>query len=153
MLLSGGERLPAMFKRDPKQTAGLITVSLTLAFESMNLSRPMNEDQILDLADAIVDTSNEDYLSIEDLVLFLQGLTRGKYGPLYESMDIPKFMEKFEIYRQERHEAYQGIKYEQHVQLKSMGPTERASEDQDEEKNLMREAIGDHLRKQFKDKD
>lgn len=111
----------------------------------------MNEDQILDLADAIIDSSHEDFLAIEDVMLFLQGLTRGKYGALYESMDIPKFMEKFEIYRQERHTAYQDLKYEKHVQLKSMGDPERASDNSDREKELMRSAIGDHLKQKYAD--
>lgn len=140
-----------MFKKNPQQTAGLIVAALAIAFEQMNLVRPMNEDQILDLADAIIDSSNEDYISLEDLMLFLQGLTRGKYGSLYESMDIPKFMEKFEIYRQERHIAYENIKYEQQVNFKAMGDIERISDNEDREKELTRAAIGDYLREKYKD--
>ncbi len=105
VLLELQERLPTMIARDYKKTCAVIVVALTKAFEAMNLSRPMNGDQILELAETIMDSSAEDYLALEDVVLFLQGLVRGKYGALYESMDIPKFMEKFEIYRQERHEA------------------------------------------------
>lgn len=145
------ERLPAMYKKNPRQTAGMIVAALTIAFEQMNLSRPMNEDQILDLADAIIDTSGEDFLSIEDLMLFLQGLTRGQYGALYESMDVAKFMEKFEVYRQTRHEAYQNIRDEQHVQFKSAGDPTRASDDTDRERELHRSALGDYLKQKYSD--
>lgn len=139
-----------MFKNNPKLTISILVAALTLAFEQMNLSRPMNEDQIIDLADTLIDSSNEDYFSIEDLILFLQGLTRGQYGMLYESMDIPKFMEKFEMYRQQRHDAYENIKYENQVNFKSMGDTERISDNEDREKELTRDAIGDYLREKYK---
>lgn len=121
------ERLPEMAKTDLKRLSAVISVSLTKCFMSMNLSRPMNEEQIFDLTDAIIDSSKEDYLSLEDLLLFLQGLVRGKYGPLYESMDIPKFMEKFEVYREERHRAYENIKYEAHSNHKAMGDSNRTT--------------------------
>lgn len=150
-LLSIPERLPALAKKDFEGALGLIVVGLTMAFETMNLSRPMNSSQVVELAETILDSSEEDYLALEDVMLFLQGLTRGKYGPLYESMDIPKFMEKFEIYRTERHQEYFRIKDEKHSQFKGMGYTERESDSHDDEKNQMREAMGDHLRKMYGD--
>jgi hypothetical protein len=102
-------RLAAMAERDFASTMGIITVALTLCFESMNLARPMQNFQILDLAEAIVDSSQEeDRLSLEDLMLFIQKLTRGDYGPLYESIDIPKFMNILSKYRDERWQ--EGIK-------------------------------------------
>ena len=127
-LLSLPERLPAMFKREPKETAATIVVALTGAFETMNLSRPMNSAQIVELAETILDSSTEDYLALEDVLLFLQGLTRGKYGPLYESMDIPKFMQLFEVYREERHQQYQSIKEESHIQNKILPVNDRITD-------------------------
>lgn len=150
--ISQSARLPVLAKSDPIGTRNVIVCGLTMAIESMNLARQMNESQIVDLAYAIIDASKEDFLSLEDVMLFLQGLTRGKYGPLYESMDIPKFMEKFEIYRQERHVEYENIKYEQHVNFKSLGPRDRESDNQDREKELHRSALGDHLKDLYKDK-
>jgi len=117
-----------MYAKDPKRATALVVVGLQMAFESMNLSRPMTAPQLLNLAEIIFDTSTEDRLSLQDVMLFLQGLTRGKYGTLYESMDIPKFMEKFEIYRQERHVEYLRIKETQHLQFKGMGPSDRVTQ-------------------------
>lgn len=140
-VLSVNERLPQMYKQDPDNVIICLTAALFMAFESMNLARPMNDGQIIDLVDTILDSSSEDYLSLEDIVLFLQGLVRGKYGPLYESMDMPKFMDKFEIYRQERHEALINHRYEQSSRFKdSRINTDIISEDKN------REALKDYLR-------
>ena len=96
------ERIFAMSKADLLGTIQLISVALKLANEQMNMSRPMNNSQILDLAEMIVDESEQDNLSFEDVLLFLQKLTRGEYGSFYESMDIPKFFTFFNKYRDER---------------------------------------------------
>ena len=122
------QRLPAMAKENYEQTISVVTVGLTVAFESMNLIRPMSNGQIIDLADAIIDSSSEDNLSLEDIVLFLQGLTRGKYGVLYESMDIPKFMEKLEQYREERHTAIINLREEQAANHRPDYSDKRSSE-------------------------
>lgn len=149
-ILSVPERLPAMYKREPERTTATIAAALFQAFESMNLSRPMSEDQILDLTETIIDSSNEDYIALEDLVMFLQGLIRGKYGPLYESMDIPKFMEKFELYRLERHRTLMNHREEQHANNKALGMSERLTNDREKEAN--REAMVNYLKETFKEK-
>lgn len=97
-----------------------------MAFEAMNQKRGMNEFQILNLAEEIIDTSSEDNLSFEDLMLFLQNLVRGKYKIAYESFDIPKFMELFEIYRQERHKTILELRENQHLQFKALGDANRS---------------------------
>jgi hypothetical protein len=121
------ERIPELAKKDLSKIVGVITAGLTIAFESMNLKRAMNAIQILDLAEAIVDTSHEDNLSLEDLMIFLQTLVRGEYGPIYESMDIPKFMEKFELYRDKRHLALINYQADVAAQYKGMGDTNRSN--------------------------
>lgn len=116
-------RIVEMAKQDYANTATLLTVGLTLAFESMNLARPMNANQIADLAEMIIETSNEDNLAMEDVLLFLQRLTFGDYGKLYESMDIPKFMEMFEKYREERFQAFRQMQDEEAAQHKAAMPS------------------------------
>lgn len=115
-------RLAKMAESDFGNTLTLVTAGVTLAMEGLNLKTPMNPIQILDLSEAIIDTAGEDNLSLEDLMLFLQFLVRGKYNPLYESMDVAKFMEKFEIYRQDRHEAILDYRDNRHLELKGLGP-------------------------------
>ena len=114
-------RISAMAKQDLGQTIKMIAVALTLCFETMNLTRPMQAFQILDLAEMIVDESESDKLAFEDLMIFLQRLTRGEYPGLYEGMDIPKFMERFGIYRDERWNEGVRLRDEKHEEYKRMG--------------------------------
>jgi len=127
-----------MAKSDIKRTAAIVGVGLTSALESMNLVRPMNATQIMDLVDAIIETSEEDHLSLEDLMLFLQQLVRGEFGKLYESLDIPKFMTMFEQYREDRFQSLRNIRDEQASSHKPSYHEERTSE------TFIREDRGKH---------
>lgn len=123
------ERISAMAMRDMGGTIQLIAAALTLAFEKMNLARPMSAFQVLDLAEEIVDTSHEnDAIAVEDLMLFLQKLVRGEYPGLYEGMDIPKFLERFSTYRNERWAAAVQIRDEKHLYFKSLGDANRSAQ-------------------------
>lgn len=126
--ISRENRLPEMAKTDLKRTFAVVLVAVTNALESMNLIRPMNATQIMDLVDAIIESSEEDQLSLEDLMLFLQQLVRGQYGKLYESLDIPKFMGMFDQYREERWQSLRNIRDEQSSSHKPSYHEERISE-------------------------
>lgn len=130
------ERLPIMAKNDFDGTVDVVAAGVTMAIETMNLKRPMTPEQINELSEALVATSYDDNLSLEDLILFLQRLVWGQYGELYESMDIPKFMQKFEIYRQERYEEIVRIREDQHLHYRSLGDPERSQKTS---------ALDDHL--------
>lgn len=125
--IPSAERLPVMAKNNFSDTSDLVAAGLTLAIESMNLKRGLTGPQINDLAEEIIDTANDDNLSFEDLILFLQALTRGRYGEFYESMDIPKFMTMFEKYREERWQEGIRIRDEQHLINKNLGDPERST--------------------------
>jgi len=115
------ERICAMAERDMRGTVTIITVAITLAMEAMNLKSPMTPIQIVDLAEMIIDDSKDDKISIPDLLLFLQQLTRGKYGDLYGSIDAVKFNLFFNKYRDERWQEAIKIRDTQHEYYKSMG--------------------------------
>lgn len=123
------ERLPALAAKDFTRLNLVIIGALTMAFEAMNLKRGMNEFQILNLAEEIIDSSSEDNLSLEDLMLFLQNMVRGKYQMSYESLDIPKFMALFETYRQERHASILRLREDLHLQYKGLGSAERTAKE------------------------
>lgn len=141
-------RLPMLAKTNYREVLGVVTAGITMAIESMNLNRPMNSLQVVDLSDTILESAEEDNLSLEDVMLFLQGLVRGNYGPLYESMDIPKFMEKFEVYREERYKSLCDIRYEQEQQHKAapVNPFFVSESTGDKEKGLHRDAMKDYLK-------
>lgn len=121
-------RITELAKNDFRRANILIIGALTMAFESMNLKRGMNEMQILDLSEAIIDSAEDDNLSFEDVVLFLQNMVRGKYEMSYESLDIPKFMKLFDLYRTERHKAIMEYRENQHLQFKGLGSAERSNQ-------------------------
>lgn len=126
-LIPSKERLPVLAKNDYDGTVDIVTAGVTLALETMNLKRPMTGEQIVELAETIVDSSHDDNLSLEDVILFMQRLVRGQYGELYESMDIPKFMQKFELYREERHQEIIAYRENEHLHYRSLGDPERST--------------------------
>lgn len=72
----------------------------------------------LQMADTLIDSATEDYLSIQDVLIFLRQLRAGHYGKFYGTPTVMQFMDFFEQYRQDRHTAYLKSKNEQHQQLK-----------------------------------
>lgn len=128
------QRINELAKADLRGTVTTLAVALTLAMEAMNLKNGMNAIQIVDLAEAIIDDSEEDKLAIEDVLLFCQRLTRGHYGTLYESMDAPKFMTFFNQYRDERWNKAIEIRDAKHEEYKKMGDSN------DFDRNYVRDA-------------
>ncbi len=154
--ISQKDRIPAITATSEGRYGMLIalTASLKSAFNNFNLRVGMNEDQIIDLADAIIDQSGEDNLALEDVLLFLQKLLVGDAGKIYDRMDIPTFFEKFEIYRQERHTQMLRIREEQQSQYKSFGDPERWTETHDKEaERSMGDAMKEYMKMQEKAQD
>jgi len=125
--IPSSDRIPILASEDFTRVNLLVIGALTMAFESLNLKRGLNEMQILDLSECIIDSASDDNLSLEDLMLFLQNMVRGKYEMSYESMDIPKFMRMFAIYRDERHRAIVDYRENQHLQFKGLGDANKTS--------------------------
>lgn len=123
LAISSNERIPSLIKTDEGWDAVQIalTAALKSAFSNFNLRVGLNEDQMIDLAEAIIDQSHEDNLALEDVLLFLQRLVMGQAGKIYDRMDIPTFFELFEGYRQERHQKLVQFRDEQNTQFKVMG--------------------------------
>ncbi len=122
------QRLPELAKNDFNTILTIITAALTLAFEGLNLKRAMTPGQIVDLAEMIIESSHEDNLAMEDLMLFLQKFVRGEYGAMYESMDIPKFMLCFEDYRETRWQELNNIRLNLAAQHKVQGDMGRSNQ-------------------------
>lgn len=142
------DRLPALVKKYPKQEiAAIITVALTSAFEKMNLRYAMNADQIVELGEMILESSEEDQLALEDIMLFLHQLVRGQMGKIYDRMDIPTFFEMFEKYRQDRHKDYLNAKEELDAQFKALPINDRIVESSEAaERDKDRQAMKDYLK-------
>ena len=144
-LVPVSERLPSlatMYGKD--KIAAVLSKSITRALNNFNLRVGMNPEQVADLSYAIIDEAEQDQLAIQDILLFLDGMPRFKYGKVYDRMDMPTFFEMLEKYREERHLAYINGKDEAHAQYKAMGDSNRTSQDIDKEAN--RNAMQQYLK-------
>ena len=128
--------------------ATVLGKQITKTLMNFNLRVGMNSEQIYDLSLAIIETAEEDNLAIEDIMLFLDGLPKFKYGKVYDRMDMPTFFEMFEVYREQRHQAFVRIMEERDAQYKSYGDSNRSSQDIDKEAN--RDAMQHYLKTKFK---
>lgn len=115
------KRIAAMAKNNFPETSKIISVAIASALEGMNFTQPMTSNQIFDLAEAIIDDADSDNLSMEDLLLFLQELVRGKYDDSFGRMDVAQFMRRFDVYRDRRWEAGIKIRDEKHEEFKRLG--------------------------------
>jgi hypothetical protein len=146
------DRVPELSKKMGVENMGKIIMAEVTKFQNcFNVIRPMNAFQIAECAYAIIQSAEEDYLSLEDLILFFAGAKQSKYGKVYDRLDQQVIFEMLEVYRQERHATYLAMKEEQHSNHKSAGINERfVSEAMEFEKNETRKAIGEYLRQTAK---
>lgn len=154
LAISHEDRIPELIKQEGgrARVSAAITGSLFSAFQNLNLRTPMNEDQIFELAEAVIDASHEDYLSIEDILLFLRELIMGKLGKMKDKMDMPTFFEYLEVYRQKRWETLQNIRDEQHTQIKVSGRTQRRGDDVELSKGDDPQAVLDLMKTFYEEK-
>lgn len=150
MRVPGNERLPELAKKDRVSVHKILAAQIEFMMKYFNLKQSLSLDQIFILSDLIIEESEQDNLTIQDVYLFLHKLATGKMGPIYQSLDIPRFMELFEVHREERHQELVRYREEEHLQLKCKGDTERISDNQDREKELSRGAMADYLRQTYK---
>lgn len=138
------DRLPGLV-----QTYGIDKVSAILAkaitrtLSNFNLRVGMNADQVLELSLQLIDSANEDQLAFEDIMLFLDGMVKYKYGKVYDRMDMPTFFEMLEVYRIQRHQELIRYREEQDAQFKAYGDSTRMSNDV--EKDQMRAAMNQYM--------
>ena len=67
----------------------LLVVMLEDLVNYFNVQRPMNEDQITDLAVEILEEMRD--ITFEEIVAFIEGIKREEYGKIYERFDAPTF--------------------------------------------------------------
>lgn len=149
LLVPSSERITALVKTNRKEVHQVVAAQIEFAMKFFNIPNGLNVEQIFLLADTIIDDAASDNLSVQDVFVFLQKLVAGKMGVVYNRLDIPTFMELFEIHRQERHEEILNFRYEEHVRNNSLPINDRLADMfPDNEKNNMREALKDYMKKQ-----
>lgn len=122
------QRIPELAKNTEgrQRVQAALSAAILSAFNNIEKAK-MSADQILDLADGIIDSAHEDQLSIEDVLLFLKDLLTGKFGKITDKLDMPMFFDYFEKYRDKRYKTLESVRYEQHLTLKNLGDTSRST--------------------------
>lgn len=148
--IPANDRLPGLAQKVGVENLGALLMAEITKFQACyNVIRPMNPDQIAQCAFSIIQTSEEDYLSLEDLVLFFEGAKQGKYGKVYDRLDQQIIFEMLELYREQRHRQFIQFKEEEHAQHKGVPVNERFIEEGlNEEKDKNRAAMNQYLRQQ-----
>jgi hypothetical protein len=135
-LVPVSERLPALAKLyGIDKITNVLSIPITKALNNFNLRVTMTPEQIMQLAYSLIEEAEQDQLAIQDILLFLDGMVKYKYGKVYDRMDMPTFFEMLEKYREQRHLDFMNGKEEAHAQFKAMGDSNRTSQDIDKEAN------------------
>jgi len=130
------ERLPALAKLYGNDKISIVLAkAITKTLNSFNLRVGMNSDQITELSYSLIESAEEDQLAIQDILLFLEGMVKYKYGKVYDRMDMPTFYEMLEVYREQRHQALMSKNDELQAQYKAYGDTNRLSNDTEKAAN------------------
>lgn len=121
------QRIPAIIEQQGGRARVSVALSSALvsAFQHIKNAK-LDADQIIELSEMIIDSSHEDQLSIEDVLLFLKDMLMGKYGKFSSGIDMPSFFEVFEEYRNERYKTLKKARWEEHLTYKSAGDSNRA---------------------------
>lgn len=121
------QRIPELTKTPEgrKKVSIAIATSMLSAFQHID-SAKMTAATIKEVAEGIIDSSHEDQLSLEDILLFLKDMLMGKYGKITGALDMPRFFEIFERYRDERYQTLKKIRWEEHLSFKSLGDSNRS---------------------------
>lgn len=147
-LLKVKERLPDLvMAAGSAQIGKLLMVELTKFVQSYTVVRPMNEDQIAECAYALLSTSEEDWLSLQDLIIFFDGAKQGKYGRVLDHIDQHIIFEMLEVYRQQRHITRLRIKEEQDTKFKGYGNSNRTSDERVDVETDIRDVMVDYYKK------
>ena len=124
------DRIPGLIARYGNKTAHKLLLMILREFiATLNLpayKRP-TETRVSVAACEIMLSAQEDYLAIEDVILFLQRARAGYYGPIKTLVNMQLLLQLLDRYRQERHTAYMKLKDQQHAEYKQLGPLERSA--------------------------
>ena len=146
-ILKVKERLPDLAKAiGINHLSKLLMAEITKFVNCYTVVRPMNADQIAECAFSLLQSSEEDRLSLPDLIIFFEGAKQGKYGRVLDHIDQHVIFEMLEQYRQQRHITSLRIKEEQDVRFKGLGNNSRTSDERVNAESDIRDVMVDYYK-------
>lgn len=138
------DRIPGLIESYGKKTMHRLLVMILKEFNNKLLlpkAKKLTETKISIAACEIMLLSYEDQLSLEDVILFLQRVKSGRYGPI-KALVLPSILfQKMEMYRQARHKVFIKMKESRDAAFKTMDAAPRSSSEPTQ--------IGDLLQQSF----
>lgn len=138
------ERIPGLIESYGKKTVHRLLVMILKEFNNklkLPKAKKLTETKISIAACELMLTAYEDQLALEDVILFLQRTKAGLYGPIRNLILPSVLFDKFEMYRQARHDIFMKLKEARDAEYKALGATPRSSHEP--------KAIGDLLQQSF----
>jgi hypothetical protein len=112
--------LPSLSRLAKTSTIGQVKLViikwLMEANESLNLKRPMTEDQILQAANFLYEDHSN--FNVADLTVFFKKLIKGQFGNFYESFSTSKLMIALKEYEDTRYEIAATNSQQDHTRFK-----------------------------------
>jgi hypothetical protein len=138
------DRIPGLIQKYGNKTMHKLLVMILKEFiASLGFPRykQPTETQVSVLACEIMLSSYEDYLALEDVILFLQRAKASHYGAIKTLVNTTAIMQLLERYRQDRHQAYLRLKEKQEAELKQLGPVARIAPEPTQLNDLFHQGV------------
>ena len=88
-------------------------------------SAKLNETRIAVCACDLILAAEEDQLGLEDIIVFFELASSGRYKKFKGMVTHFSIMQKLDLYREERYKAFVSLNEKKHNELKAVGPRER----------------------------
>jgi hypothetical protein len=122
------DRLPGLMERYGKKQLHQLLLTLFKEFVA-SLKLPAykcpNATQLSVCACELMLSANEDWLAIEDIILFFRRVEQTHYGPVKTLATMTMLVQSLEQYREERHAAYTCLRDARNAAYKEFDQAER----------------------------
>lgn len=130
MSISQSERIPELVKTEEgeKKMVGVVTAAITIMGEELNIKSGLKPGQVVSLAAAIIEQAEYERLTLEDVIVFLQQVSNGYYGEMYNALDRTKILKWMGTYREARVKSLEEYRINKHIEYKGLGDSNRSVE-------------------------
>ena len=138
------DRIPGLIQKYGNKTMHKLLLMILREFiASLGFPRykQPTDTQVSVLACEIMLSSYEDYLGLEDVILFLQRAKAGLYGAIKTLVNTAAIIQLLERYRQARHQAYLKLKEQRENELKQVGPVARIAPEPTQLNDLFHQGV------------
>lgn len=139
-------------KEDPEKTASIIKLHLMYLNKICDVKRPLNEEQIDFIADAVMNDFDTANLTLVDFMVVMRRAAMGQYE-IFESLTPPKVMNWLKKYAEERATTAAEMSREENERYKGDPTRSRYKNEQAQREYdaAAHAAAVEHLKKKYED--